>query len=69
MELAAVRNSLDRDNVCSIHLHREHKARSDRVAVHHDRTDAADAMLAAYMCSGQIEVLAQKVGQQSAWLA
>src|SRR5262245_2922310 len=55
---------LDRSDGGAVGLHREYRARLDRLAVHQHRAGAANAGLAADVGAGQSKAIAQVVNQQ-----
>jgi hypothetical protein len=65
---AAGRETLDRLNLMTVGLDGQHDARPHRLSVEEDRARAADAMLAADVRAGQLEILAQKIAQEQPWL-
>src|SRR2546426_4028189 len=69
MELAGLREPLDRHDLRAVRLNGEHDARARRLAVEHDRAGAADAVLAADVRAREPEILAQEVHEQLARLA
>ena len=56
----------DGGDAVAVRLHGVHQARAHRRAVEHHRAGAADAVLAADMRAGEIQVLAQPVDQRGA---
>src|SRR6266704_624680 len=58
--------ALDGRDPVAIRLHRIHQAGADRLAVKQDGTCAADAVLAANMRAGEMELLTQPVDQRRA---
>ena len=68
MERLAVRQALHRLDLVAVHLRREQQARAHGGAVDGDGAGAADAVLAAEVGAGQVEVVAQEVGQRLAHL-
>src|SRR5512142_1242888 len=68
VQLAALREALDRQDVGTFALHGEHRARLDRHAVQIDRARAAVRRLAADVWSGVLELLAQRMNQKLARL-
>ena len=58
---SAVGETLDGLDSRTIGLHREHQAGANDLAVHAYRAGTADAVFAADMCSGQMQVLAQEI--------
>src|SRR5262245_42499093 len=61
VELAALRQALDRGDLGALGLDREHRAGLDRLAVDVDGARAALAGIAADVRSGEPEVLAQRL--------
>ena len=53
-------------DVAAVGLHREHEARAHRLAVDEHRARAAHAVLAAEVGAGELELLAQEVGERHA---
>src|SRR5215211_2339395 len=62
--LPVLRQPLDRPHAPAARLRRQHEAGTHRLAVQLDRAGAADAVLAADLGAGQVEVVADKVGKQ-----
>ena len=60
--------ALDRRHLRVLGLDRQHQAAANGFAVEQDRAGAADAMLAAEMCAGEPQLVAQRVGQALARL-
>ena len=58
------RQALDRGDLVTVGLDGEHRAALDRLAVEQDRAGAAVRRVAAGVGAGQVEALAQQVGQQ-----
>ena len=67
---ASVRSleTLDRRHARPVGLDREHRAALDRLAIDGHRARAALARVAADMCAGQLEVLAQELDEHSSGL-
>src|SRR6202051_3384769 len=57
-------DALDRQDLVPVGLHREHQARSRRIAVEENGAGAAHAVLAAEMGAGQAELMAQEIRQR-----
>src|SRR5438132_1818001 len=68
MERLAVRQTLHCLDRVAVHLRREQQARAHGGAVDGDGAGAADAVLAAEVGAGEVEILAQEVGQRLAHL-
>ena len=68
MQILSVRESLDGGDLRALGLDREHEARADRLSVADDGTGPANAVLAAHMGAGEVQLLAQEIGEQHAWL-
>ncbi len=68
MEFIIFRQPLDRYDVASVRLNRQHDAGANRLAIIQDRAAAADPMLAARMGSREREVLTDKVREALSWL-
>src|SRR5262245_19425417 len=66
MELAVLREALDRDQLRAVGLHREHQAGARGLAVDQDRARTTNAVLAADVRPREAEVLADEVDQQLA---
>ena len=64
VELVAVREALDRRHLAAVCLHREHRARLDRLAVEQHRARAARGRVAADVRPLQSELLAQEVREE-----
>src|SRR5439155_6533582 len=60
--------ALDGLDLAPVDLHREEQARPYGCPVHPNGARAADAVLAADVCSGQPQPVAQEVGEQQTWL-
>jgi len=60
--------ALDRFDLRAVRLYGEHQAGAHRAPVDYDRASAADAMLAAEMCSGEAARSAQEIGEMNARL-
>src|SRR6516162_4822325 len=67
--LVALGQALDRQQLSTLRLHREHQAGTRCFAVEQDRAGAAYPVLAADMGPGQPEILADKIDKQLAGLA
>src|SRR5262249_47499238 len=67
-QLSALCDRLDSRHLVPLHLHCEDQAGARRPAVDPHGAGAADAVLAADMRAGQMQVFAQRVGQQFARL-
>src|SRR5919197_2057209 len=65
MELAALRETLDRRDLAAVSLDREHGARLHRAPVEVDRAGAAERRVAADLRPGQPEVVAEEVDEHS----
>ena len=63
-QLAVGRKALDRRHLAVVRLHRKHQARARRVAVDQHRAGAAHAVLAAEMRAGEVEFVAQEIGER-----
>src|SRR5206468_13045840 len=68
VELAIAREPLDGPHLGAVELHREEEARAHRFALEQHRARAAHPVLAAEVRPGQLEVLAEEVGQALAGL-
>src|ERR687888_802740 len=64
MELAALREALDRRDLAAVGLDREHGAGLHRVPVEMDRAGAAERRVAADLRPGEAEVVAEEVDEQ-----
>src|SRR5258705_5389822 len=62
-DLAAVGQSFNGYDRCAVCLHRQHQAGTNDLTVDAYRASAANPMLATDMRSGQLQMLAQEVGQ------
>src|ERR1700682_3037407 len=60
------RNAFDRHDLVAVGLHREHQARSRRIAVEQYSAGTAHAMLAAEMGAGEAELMTQEIRQRHA---
>src|SRR5262249_49951216 len=58
--------ALDRRDPMAVGLHRIHQTGADRLAIEHDGACPADAVLAANMRTGEIEMLAQPIHERGA---
>src|SRR5580700_6933804 len=63
VELAALSQALDGEDVCSARLHREHETGTGGFPVDEDGAGPAHPVLAAEVCPGEPEVLPQEVGE------
>ena len=66
---AVAHQPLDGGDLGAVRLHGEHQAGARGLAVDEDGAGAADAVLAADVGAGQLEILAQEVHQELARLA
>ena len=66
MQRAVASESLHRDNLGPVDLHRKQQARLARLAVEQHRASAAHAMLAADMRSGETDVIPDEIHQKFA---
>ena len=64
VELRALGEPLDRGDLAAVRLHREHRARLRRHAVHEDGAGAAARRVASDVGAGEAERLAQEVDEQ-----
>src|SRR5262249_60116938 len=62
-ESSALRQTLDRLDLCSVGLDGEHQTASDELAIHAHGARAADAVLAADMRAREAELVAKEVDQ------
>src|SRR5688572_29790753 len=61
MQRVAVSKPFDRRQLGAVVHHRERQARHDAPAVQEDRASAALAVIASFLSSGEVEMLAQEV--------
>src|SRR5262249_49543184 len=66
VQLAVLAEAFDGRDVAALHLHGQLEARLDDFAVDQHRAGAADAGLAAALGAGEVQVVAQEIGQQPA---
>src|ERR1700722_9504676 len=59
-------DTLDRHDLVAVGLHREHQARSRRIAVEQNGAGAAHAVLAAKMSAGEAQLMAQEIRKRHA---